>query len=186
MATTTTTTDPDPVSFPFTGLPGLRVLEQSPIPRGFVSFENSSVTIAVAGAGEDQTWRINFILPIGYAYILTEVHIQLQGAIAEMADWDEVMNGELNWQAGPRAIPFDGVSLGDTMATTTLDRRVYTFSDLPKTIMVVDDAASQAGFRIGNHTVDGLAMSGSVFGRFLQFDIEQAHNWEVHTPQLIR
>ncbi len=186
MATTTTTTAPDPEIFSFSGLPGLQDLERSWYPRGYLSFEDGSVAITVAGAGEDQVWRINCVLPIGYAYILEDVHIWMQGTLADLAGWDSVMNGELIFDDPLRTIQFDGVTTGDTFATTTIDRRVWTFPDLPKAIVVASDAISQVGFRVGNHTTDDAAMAGGVFVRFLQFDIEQAHHVRIHTPQLVR
>ncbi len=186
MATTTTTTAPDPEVFSFSGLPPLRIQQPSPLPRGFISYENSAVAITVAGAGEDQVWRINCVLPIGYAYILVDAHISMQGAIADLAGWDTVMNAELNFDTPVRAIQFDGVSQGDTFSTTTIDRRVFTFPDLPQAIIPVNDIVSQVGFRVGNHTTDDAAMTGSVFVRLMQYDIEQAHYYALHTRQLIR
>ncbi len=186
MATTSTVSDPDPVYFPFTGFEKGPSRISSPYPRGQVTFSNASVAITVAGAGEDQLWRINMVLPIGYAYVLVEVHFQIQGALADLAGWDTVFNGEINLTNPVRAIPFDGVSLGDTFATTLLDRRIFTFPDLPKDIIISDDGTAQAGFRVGNHTTDDAAMTGIIFGRFLQYDVEQAHHYLVQTPQLIR
>ncbi len=186
MATTTTTTDPDPVYFPFTGLEKGPSRIASPYPRGQVTFSTPSVAITVAAGGADQAWRINMILPIGYAYVLVEVHLMIQGAIADLAGWDTVFNGEINLTNPVRAIAFDGISLGDTFSTSALDRRVFTFPDLPKDIIISDDGTAQAGFRIGDHTTDDGAMTGIVFGRFLQYDVEQAHHYLVQTPQLIR
>lgn len=186
MATTTTTTDITPTYFPFTGLPGIEDLANSWIPRGYLVFEDSSVAITVAGAGEDQIWRIEMDLPIGYAYVLVEAHVQLQGAIADLAGWDLVMGGEL--VSPGRSIPFDGLASpdGDVMVTTALDRRFFSFPDLSTTIMIASDGSATTIFRIGNHTTDDAAMTGSVFARFLQYDIAQAHHFQIHMPQLIR
>lgn len=186
MATTTTTSTPDPRVFSFSGLPPLRSLEQSSLPRGYVSFEDGSAAITVAGAGEDQIWRINTDLPIGFAYVLAEVHIWLNGIIADLADWDNAVNGELLFDSPLRSVQFDGLATEDTFGSTTVDRRVYTFPDLPQSILLASDTSSTVGFRVGNHTVDGPAMQGGFFIKFLQYDIEQAHHYGIHTPQLIR
>lgn len=186
MATTTTTTVLPPVVFSFSGLPELSVLEQSYYPRGYVTFEDSSIAITVAGAGEDQQWLITMALPIGYAYVLVEGHVMLQGAIADLAGWDLVMAGEII--VGARSIPFDGLASpdGDVFATSLLDRRIYTFPDLSKTILIAEDNSAQAIFRMGNHTTDDAAMTGSCFTRFMMYDISQAHHVRLHTPELVR
>ncbi len=186
MATTTTTTDLTPEYFAFSGLPPLESLENSPFPRGYTVFEDSSVAITVAGAGEDQIWRIEADLPIGYAYVLVEAHVQLQGAIADLAGWDTAMGGEI--VSPGRSIPFDGLASPDSdiMATTALDRRIFSFPDLSTTILIAEDTTATMILRIGNHTTDDGAMTGSVFIKFMTYDIEQAHHFQIHTPQLVR
>lgn len=184
MATTTTATVLAPVLFPFAGLDALPSLDRSWFPRGVIAFESPSIAITAAGAGEDQLWTVAMTLPIGYAYIITDVHVRMQGAIADLAGWDKSIAG--NFGDTDRAIPFDGVNQEDVMVTTALDVRTWTFPDLPTAILINSDGTTNASLTVGDHTTDDGAMTGSVFASFLVYDVEQAHHVRIHTPQLFR
>lgn len=182
--TTTTTSVLTPVPFQFSGLPGLPALEHSWYPRGSISFED---TIAVtAGGASDQLWDIQCTLPSGYAYVLQEVHLALQGATSSLTNWDSSVT--CGFGDGVHNVPFDGINTtGGSFVTSTVTIQNWTFPDLPRLIIIATDPAIiSVRLSVGNNTIGDAGMTGLVFISCLQYDVEQAHHVRIHTPQLER
>jgi len=182
--TTTTTTTAVPEPFPFTGLPALPVQDRSRYPRAQIIFQNAAVAITAGGAS-DQRWVVDCPLPQGYAYTLAECHLRIHGLSGDLALWNKSAAGRF-FSIAPfpiMSIPFDGISLDDTMVSSTLNMRHFTFPDMPKSIII---NADNVNMTVGTLEVGDAAMTGVFFVMLHQYDIEQANQVLVNTPLLTR
>lgn len=187
MAIDAVAIDPDPVIFPYAGLPDV-VSERTNNPRAEVSFQMNGDVIPAAGTGDSVKLTVTCNLPIGYGYVLLEAHLGL--IASDAVDWDKVAWGQLQNgdAAGTRAwiAPLEFFSRGGSNA----DGRII-WSLQNRINQLVLGASSNSGpsqfkFVVNNQVLDGAA--GTFFGlvRFLQYDVEQAHHVAVNAAVPVR
>lgn len=188
MATTTTTVSPQPVPFPYSGMPDV-IGEKTGIPRGEISFSEPDGSIIVAESAELQRLNIRCCLPIGYAYVLREMHLSLSGA--DTADWS--LFGHGIWQDAETAsirkhvMAFPLFSPG-VIPLETLTRSNYRSVNIPKQV-VLPVSTAEGPILIAtlvNPVADGTLMKFLFSARFLQYDIEQSFHYSVNSPAPVR
>lgn len=189
MALVTTAFTIAPSFFGIVNLPD-PVTQRSNIPRQELYFNSFAQVIPVATGGDTQLLTEACILPIGFAYAAMEFYMSVVGADA--ADWGGT--GILSIRDGIEDVdtdyrihlvsPTNAVGLG----AVNVDFRSYCFEPplLPKRIILPQTGGSLWSFQVGNTTADGSAMTANISARFLQYDIAQAHDFEVNTPTLVR
>lgn len=191
MAATVTTIAPPPLLFSYTGLPAgdLRLN----LPRAEVHFGGPqlSANVTVAGAGDDQRIDITCTLPLGYAYVLRELHLSMVNDDA--ADWED--NGFTTWQNSTTEadrstfVPMGIHSTGGG-ANGPAGFRVKNWTLVDPIRQVVKPAVGNQGLEfflsLQNPVIDGAAGFVHFMIRFLQYDIEQAHHYAVNNPIPVR
>lgn len=182
MATITTTFTPTASYFPFAGL-GRRPSTSGP--RAEVRFGEKDAEITLSGTGDDQFARVQCMLPVNYSYTLSEIHIRLFTALNEVdLTWEPtaiaILGGEFN-------IPMEGVSVNQIPGLQgKRGYMVYTFKDLPKTVWKPQAGLAIMNVDMYNVNLEEPAVKLDFYARFLQFDINQAIDYEVNTPSLVR
>lgn len=186
MALVVTTFTPLPELFSYSGLPDV-ITERSQFPRGEVAFNIFAGAVDAPGAGDNARISIQMSLPPGYAYVLREAHYSL--AASDTEDWeavapltfDNASSGDATWQA-----PIELFS--EAKGTS---RRIYTKqSDLKQVVLPGGPTPGITSMLVSithtNQNDDGLAVTVFATVRFLQFDIEQAHHFEVNQATPVR
>lgn len=178
--TTTTTTAAIAELFSFEGLPPPGTIERSSVPRAQVIWQAAATTITAGGAS-DQRWVINCVPPVNFAYALGEVHVRIDGTIADLDNWDNACSARFT---SPRdSIPFDGVSIATTMVNSTTNLKHYTFPEMPPSVLL---NPSILELSVGNQTDAEDEMNGQFYVMMYQYDITQAHHVLVNAPELTR
>ena len=184
MATTTTSLTPAASIFQYQGMPDI-LGERTRIPRAEINFNLDEAVVTVAGAGEDQALIITCVLPPGFAYAMREVHVGLKTANGD--DWDNTAWGQMANGAGATRTLFAPIQFASNGTSRGITRRIWVVSEYVKQVMIpVPGDGPEMGFSVSNTTIDGAAGTVSFFAAFLQFDIEQAHNFAVNNPLPIR
>lgn len=185
MAVVATEVDVEPKMFPYSGRPDA-IGQFTNAPRAEVSFQLNGVTVDGPGTGDSIQLTVKNELPIGFAYVLLEAHFGM--VVSDATDWDRVAWGAMQNGGGAtrtylvpleffsRGLSVDGVRLIWTMQNNT--NQVI----LPGT----PQAQSQFKFVVANSSLDGEDALLYSFVRFLQFDIEQAHNYAVNNAIPVR
>lgn len=189
MAIVQTTVNIDPVIFGFSGLGGM-IQPQTEVPRGEVVYSTTNEAVTV-GTGDGQFLEIICNLPRNFAYVLMEIHLGITGVGVD--DWDEVALAALVDTKTPNGRSFNlqmqGTSngLGHRLPGSNFSfRRLYTFEDYAK--VLVQGSAARLNVDLAN---DGLGDLDQVaafefYARFLMYDIDQAHHYQVNTPTPVR
>lgn len=187
MAIVTTIIEPDPVVLGWSGI-GDTMREVSKFPRAEVRFYDKQ-TMALAGAGDNQAFYTNLVLPSGYAYVLDTIRVLFQGVGgANPQNWTALGGAFANAQ-GPikeYEIPIhaDPYLYANTAGHNGV---IWETQDPPKTILIPRGDEKCVGFMSAYNTVAADAQySCTTFGRFLMYDINQAFDNEVNTPVLTR
>ncbi len=178
----------NPFRFGFTNLPD-PISEKSAIPRAELFYiVNRSKNPNNVAAGSDVI-QIVCELPQAFAYVLSEVHCRLATSGADEA-WDVDMQADIAdnkfFNQSDVLVPFVGHSSADIQAGT--QPRDYVFMDnIPKTVIICQPGQEGRAIFNVNRTGDTLAIGNlSFFCRVLQFDVDQAHRYEVNTPIPVR
>ena len=201
MPTHSITLNPDPIIFPWSGLPD-QVRDQSRVPRGDVRFLINRELLSKPAAGEDIDLQVFMTLPSNFAFAVAEVNAQIDATTGNDSNlWDA--SGQFNFNDGTppgqiiyrQIAGYVGVSRTvDANAgeygklTTTGGKRIYSIQDPPNAILVPQNQSSCISlFRVANPTIDdNRNYVFTLFARFLMYDIQQAYNYEPNTPQLVR
>lgn len=187
MAITPTDVTVEPTFFGLTNLPE-QVTQRSAIPRQEMFFNSFSDAIDVEAGGDSQLLRYIFNLPIGFAYAVVELYYSVVGTDA--GDWgdtaiqsirDAVQDADTNYRIHMESLPSFEVE-----TTAGVCFRSYHFTDLPSRLFLPKAGGSVWQMAVANDTINGSAMTANISARFLVYDIAQAHDFEVNTPQLVR
>lgn len=188
MALTTTTVNPTLEPFPYAGMPE-RQRGQTPIPSREMRCYTRDKSITAGGAGNEQRLVVQLDLPPNYAYVLVDLSCML--GLAGSINWDAVIQGYL--QDGlttvKSRIPMELFSHGITEYTAAgSERRVWIPEDIPRATLIPSVAGEQVRLHLEtiNSTQNDGAASFTFYARFLEFTIEQAHHWQVNTPEPVR
>lgn len=177
----------------FAGLPASGTLERSFLPRGCVSFQNVTSTIAAKGAGNTQTITTTCTLPPNYAYSLQYLvsTININTELAAADDFERYAAITLNdgrqatpnvrFQAKAETSGVTSANAGSivTWSPINLYKSVFWNQDgvSPVLTLVITDSD-------GTNARAAASISNQV--QFLQFDIDQATDVRVNAPQPVR
>lgn len=178
--------------FPFAGLSD-KPRERSDVPRASLIFDFRSIDIAAVGAGDEQRFRLNCLLPRNFAYVLTDFFWGMSGVTPGATNnWDNLGNCNYNNATSPSTnreyTMFTQVqSLGQSLTFDVLMKSWRWIGDLPTLVVqTVAGAQAQCVFEFRNPVEDDQAYSGNGLVRFLVYDIAQTHHWQPNSPTLTR
>lgn len=183
MATVTTTLLPIVSTFPFTGYvePNL-----TPAARGEVLAVLKDGTWTASGAGDNQRLIIRVNLPNNFAYVVTDVQLEIKGSVGLVYNVD--LQGALNlYNAGSVAnrtldVPIGLTCPGDYALNLADQVATYRPLNLYKGIVIPafnDNVRLECQFY--NTTANDQQYDVDFVARFLQFDINQVHALAVNT-----
>lgn len=191
MATITTSLAPNPRRFGFTNLPTLSQ-EESPVPIAELVFTTQFSAVTLSGVGDDQLVKLTCNLPVGFTYVLIDCRMDLQVANdSDMADWDTIAYGLISTAASGSQYrsPFQGISRG---LISALDgglppRSMFQFVSLPSQVIIPSgQAEATIVVTIANAVQNSSAGFFTSFVRVLQYNVSQAHHYQVNTPIPVR
>jgi len=181
---TDTNFTPDLKKFALVGLPIGQ--DRSPVPRSELIFTVSSGAILIATGGNDQEVNITVVLDTGFSYSIQECYASIKSVDA--ADWQD--NGFVIVNTGALLGTTVRIELESELSTAFVDganvNRGYQWRNFPGNLLMPSDTGASATFKLGNQVIDGAAATLQFMCRVLQYDIEQAHHYQVNTPTLIR
>jgi len=168
--------------------------ERSFVPRQEIYFGLNAVPFESTPAPDELRILVQTTLPFGFAYALTDMYLSVLHGDAGTENWDAVAVCSL--RDSNEAVnqtyrtEIQGLSHGDSSAGEGGAVRVWTFDKLPSWVIIP----------IGANSVNHLTMSVSTFNdpggvesgtvtvliRAIQFDVAQAHHFQVNTPLLVR
>lgn len=175
--------------FAFSGLPATdRELSYAPSREIRCYLDD---TIAATGAGDNQRMNVIISLLQGFAYCLVDFSLTIEAAVGATHHFPA--SCFVNWY---NAVSTPGVGLtmeavSDNLtyrSTNNQESRTYRIPVVPKAILLPSGPSDQDQFRCEsvNQTANDTAYTVSFFARFLEFSVEQAHNWQANTPQSVR
>jgi len=195
MTTTITAFTPFGPQFPFTGLSDDRQ-ELTELPRSEITFNiKNGAIVAGGGVDDDQLLNIMCVLPVNFAYVLVDIHMQLFSSAvldnADIDDWDATAEAsviESSEFSDADALWYQqGISNGTLLALDDIQaRRIWTFDRLMRKVIVPKTTNAVLTVNVGNNTPDGAAAKVNFQARFLVYDIAQAHHVWVNNPSLVR
>lgn len=195
MATVTTTITPELARFPYTTPPSAE-RDLTAMPSAEIRFSTKGTSVAAAGVGDNQDiyWYIS--LPVGYAYVMLDAAWRI---------YPQVAGGTLNWGQSALMQISDAVVGADRDFVIPIEMRadgkivggnfeslIYRPMNLPNAILRPGAEVSGGPkavlceIDIYNETANDIAVTVSGFFRFLQFDLQQAHNVMANYPIPVR
>lgn len=186
MAVATTTFTPPPMRQAFSGLDSVGG-ERSPWPNAEQRFCVLAGAVDVEAGGDSQKVDIQCDLPVNFAYTLMEIHMSIFGA--DIADWET--NGDCFFTDGTGSLPQGRTMISAIPAWSegvvgTLLAFRFDFQGMGVQLPANAVSTPQLRFIMANDTIDGSAMTVNFCARFLQFNIEQAHHFEVNSAMAVR
>jgi len=168
--------------------------ERSHVPRQEIFFALNAQPYEETPAPDELRLLLQTTLPFGYAYALTDMYLSVLHGDAGTENWDVVAacslrdsNQDVNQTYRTE---IQGVSHGDSSAGEGGAVRIWTFDKLPTWIIIPIGAQSVNHITMSISTFDdpGGVEPGTVtvLIRAIQFDVAQAHHYEVNTPLLVR
>ncbi len=193
MALDPETIAPEPSPFAWNAAPGA-VIDRTSIPRGEIRFVIKDGVIPLSAVGDNQALTVQCTLPNNWAYVLMDLFLSIRSTV------DAEANG---WGATALAILLDSLSdanyeqrfamvsdsIGNELsATEVFETRAYHPPRLPTVTMVPPASATGPFLQVDvlNATANQGAYQVQFLARFLQYDYEQAHDFRVNQPFLIR
>ncbi len=182
---TATDFTPAPVFRGLTNLPDPMTVA-SAIPRQELFFPVLAGDIPLTTGGNDQDVRVTCSLPLGYSYVLTEIHAGIAGAdVDQWATISECQVTDSVDSATYRAKFSSNITV--PMARTTQFRMTYNFSSLLKRVIIpAKDGAELIWVTSSANNVDLAAAILNFTASFLVYDIAQANHFELNTPVYTR
>lgn len=182
---TDTTFTPDLKKFAIIGLPADQ--DRSSVPRAELIFTVSSGSVLDPGPGNAQRVLITPLMPAGFSYSIQEAYISVKGLEVD------------SWQTTGWVIVNTGALLGTTVRIEIPSAPTSLYSDgaqfnigyvwknvFPGNLLMPSDTGASATFKVSNIVDDKAAATIQFMCRVLQYDIEQAHHYQVNTPILTR
>jgi len=191
MAITTTTITPPALLRPYSGLGEIGRSELTS-PRGEVRFNVDGDSITAGGVGNEQRLHIQMLLPLNYAYALTDANVRLKNDDA--GEWDQlgrlsVSDSDSTGRTFVSNLLFDSVAIVDSILGLGAKSRIYNSrSSFPAQLLVQvpGHSAPKVSFFAANNNQNDLAGTCEAYFRFLMYDVDQAYHAGVNNPSLIR
>ena len=209
MATISTTLDPEAHTQPFTRPPDLAT-RGTTIARGELRYYVNSGAWGAPGAGNDKRLNIDMSLPKDFAYLCTDMSLQVRSASYYMSanqqadiefNADPGVSGTApdyrtlkadNW-TGSNAFAAVGAdynlqyanTIKQSAGTSGSSRKNYVPISLPTYLMFpFTDTRYQStvSIQLDDIGVNTGAYSVFFFVRFVQYDISQVYNWAPNSP----
>jgi len=197
MAAEITSIVPLPTVFGFTGLPE-NFQTESFIPRAEFLFANQT-TIPVPQLPQDnQVARFELELPFGFAYVAVELTLQvsdLGGDFGHSLEWSHAAGMFLRDAPsfGDASFTSDQVGLRNAAQVTGADPDdgingtvIYQFLQMPTVVAIAREPHALCQVTVSCLANDGPEVLARLFARFLQYDVRQAHHYQVNMPSLTR
>jgi len=188
---------PLPTIFGFTSLPE-NFQTESPIPRAELLFA-SQVNVPVPQVAQDnQVMRFELELPFGFAYVAVELTLNISdlgGDFGNSLDWSHAASMIFRDAPSFQGSSFtsDQVGLRNAAQVTGSDPDdsvngtvVYQFLQMPTVVAIAREPNALAQVTVSCLVNNGPEVRSRLFARFLQFDVRQAHHYQVNTPFLVR
>jgi len=183
MATVTTTLTPDPRLFLYEGMPDA-ARQSSVAPVGEVEFIVHDESIASVGAGDNQAIDITCECPVNYAYALLDLSASISGVpTGNTNNWSTALTAFVS-DSGFADRTFEWYLCMDNHGVSTnatnKQFRAYCPQRLPS--IVVAGIQPQLQIQSFNTTAADSGYNLNLYARFLQFNVNQQHHFEVNTP----
>ena len=196
MAFVKTTFTPDAAMFPYRTLTE-SVIGRTNVPLGEVHFKELGSQIPAVTGGDIQEAVIEMKLPTNYAYVLAEIALSLNYEDNSGANiWDKSLfcfmkNSNAGGLTGGRTnFPFEMVNHNlQTVNGFGYTQQFYAPVQLPRSVYFVptgNDGQVECHMYMSTADIDGTIVYVGLSARFLQFNINQAHDAAVNLPQLTR
>lgn len=187
MATITTTIVPNAVRTPFINPYGQPDVWNTIIPRSEIVFSSIDFVIDLSGVGDDQLLVVNNDLPAGFAYVLLEHSVVVEGVDAD--EWaanghcslaDSSVDASASWKKCLQA--------PSLISRTTLTNftRCYKPEGSSKIVIPKPGLVGRLQIQTQNFNTNKVAGVGTTYARFLLFDVNQAQFNAIHTPVPVR
>jgi len=172
---------------------------RSDVPRAEFVFADQSVISQPVDPMNLQAVVYELELPFGFAYVIVELTLRITDQAAEGSSLDWGMAASLQLRdgttSGNSSFSVDSVGLrnagfdtggGDKPEDAVRGSVFYEFNKLPTVVVIARDPNGLASVAMNSLVDDGAAVTARIFARFLQYDIRQAHHYQVNTPTLVR
>ena len=186
MAVATTTFTPEPVPFPYSGLPSVSS-DLSAMPFGEIRFSVLAGAIDVEAGGDSQLCNVTCNLPLNNAYAVMSIHFSIYGA--DITEWESSTDSWFTNGFGSAGQGRDYIapipSWNEAIVGTV---KAFRF-DLGNSLVIQPaDSVSQPQIRLSlaNDTINGSAMAINFHCRVLVFSTEQSYNVAVNAPMPVR
>lgn len=181
---TDTNFTPDLKKFAIIGLSAGQ--DRSSVPRSELIFTVSSGPILIEAGGSNQEVNITVVLDAGFSYSIQEAYASIKSV--DGGDW--AANGFVIVNTGALLGTTVRIELESELSTAFVDgantNRGYQWRNFPGNLLMPSDTGASATFKLGNQSIDGAAATLQFMCRVIQYDIEQAHHYQVNTPILTR
>lgn len=187
MATVTTTITPTQAPFALAGLPDPE-RDHSMVPRREMRLYTLAAPIALTGVGDNQQVNIIANLPRNFAWRLIDLSFRIfpgagdtNGFPASCLGLIGITNDALSAQL---YYPFEMSRTAVAMASN-IEYFAYRPLQLPREVWLPPEpnGVVQVGIYMYNTTANDVGYTLDFYGRALEYGVEQAHHWEVNTPQ---
>lgn len=184
MAVTQNTFTPVGYPVPLQG-PSTSPRSGTAIPQHALVFNSSQ---AIAHDVNQQSVSVQFMLPDGYVYLLTDMSCRIAcTSAADIALWKSVSEFVLYWQIPSRDlyqqhVPMNSwgsqlLNSGDAYGLTWVPERLPSYPVEPSQVTLAQWSLMSSAALAADYAMNA-------FARFLAFDKQQYQNWPLHTPAI--
>lgn len=167
-----------------------RIREQTAIARSELRF-SWGVTMGAPGVGNNQVGFVSITLPGTFAYAIMDMYAAVEPtSVAETNDWPTTAAARLVASDNSFDVRWGLQSFGVTSGPSGFEARQYCSPQgcTPNLTILEQTQGGNTGLqlKVRNNTADSVAVGFVGMIRVLSYDIEQAHYFDINTPQLIR
>lgn len=188
MATVTTSSSPTGMIRPFSEPMDVnRAYSAAPI--GEITFYTGTISIAAAGATDNQRLTVDFNFPTNYAYALTRMSMFIQNTNNTVNFGDQVYCFLLDTLLAADATLFEAFGLtSEGVAVTPTWYKQYRPLNFPDKYLFRSKPGDQArvALELYNATANDTAMSAFAYLRALVYSVNQDYGSIVNSPVLVR
>lgn len=193
MATSVTSLTVEAVVRPINGLPFGAQRWDLGVPSHWLTFGWNQEDVTAGNATDDQFLSIICGLPQNYAYLLIDCSFRLQGAVGQPLLWDGETSSSLTDNAGGTDYQSNQLFLAspqvinDGSQLVAPQRNYYLQERVPQTLLIpFRNQGGTLSIALSNSALNGVACKTTGFASLLAFNIEQAYNYVVNTPEFSR
>lgn len=190
MAVITTSITPSLKVFPYSGVPEL-LLDRSDFPRSEIEFKVLNGAIALTGVGDSMFVALACVLPLNYAYTLSDFFLTIHSAAGATNNFNTALtlfiNDDVLGLVRTYEIFLPNESTSAMFGATMIDTKTYCITCFP-TQLLKGETGGQIELSIQgtNETTNDTAYTLDFFARFQQFDVNQAQNADVNRQTPVR